>query len=110
MPLVTAVVLPLKDVCLYDRAERFSADMLQAFKGTFRASLPFACSHHSSDLPYSLPCLTLYDQNPSIIRQSWLNKLPDLEPCMQDGMFMLAFSEPRGAIEWALLLQLALLK
>ena len=30
--------------------------------------------------------------------------------CLQDGLFMTAFASPRGAMEWALLLQLALLR
>ena len=29
---------------------------------------------------------------------------------LKDGVFMIAFASPRGAIEWALLLQLALLR
>ena len=29
---------------------------------------------------------------------------------LQDGLFMIAFASPRGALEWALLLQLALLR
>jgi len=29
---------------------------------------------------------------------------------VQDGLFMIAFSSARGAVEWALLLQLALLR
>ncbi len=29
---------------------------------------------------------------------------------LQDGLFMIVFSEPHGAIEWAVVLQLALLR
>ena len=29
---------------------------------------------------------------------------------VQDGLFMIAFSDPRGAVEWSVLLQLALLR
>ena len=29
---------------------------------------------------------------------------------VQDGLFMIAFAEPRGAVEWSVILQLALLR
>ena len=36
--------------------------------------------------------------------------LPKTCPVIQDGLFMIAFASPQGAVEWTVILQMALLR